>query len=198
MNKIKEIVIGTNNEGKSQEICDLLPKKLKKYFLKEFNISSPKETGKNFEENSFIKASYFSKKTNLICLSDDSGLEIDLLKGKPGIYSSRWSGNKNNFDLAIRKVFEKMNNIKKDWKNDNLARFVCCMTLFWPDGKNYTAKGIINGKISSIKKGRNGFGYDPIFIPDGFNQTFGEMKPKLKMSIDHRFEAFSKIRKFFI
>ena len=91
-----------------------------------------------------------------------------------------------------------MNNIKKDWKNDNLARFVCCMTLFCPDGKNYLSKGIINGKISSIKKGSNGFGYDPIFIPDGYNQTFGEMKPKLKMSIDHRFKAFIKIRKFFI
>ena len=165
MSKIKEIIIGTNNEGKSQEICDLLPQKLKKYFPKEFNISSPKETGKNFEENSFIKASYFSKKTNLICLSDDSGLEINILKGKPGIYSSRWSGNSNNFDLAIRKVFEKMNNIKKDCKNDNLARFVCCMTLFWPDGKNYSSKGIINGKISSIKKGVMGLDMIPTLFP---------------------------------
>ena len=151
-------IIGTNNVGKSQEICDLLPKKLKKYFPKEFNILSPEETGKNFEENSLIKASYFSKKTNLICLSDDSGLEIDLLKGKPGIYSSRWAGTKSNFDAAIRKVYEEMSNIKKDWKNDNSARFVCCMTLFWPDGKNYSAKAIINGKIASEKKGSNGFG----------------------------------------
>ena len=197
MSKIKEIIIGTNNEGKSQEICDLLPRNLKKYFPKEFNISSPKETGKNFVENSFIKASYFSKKTNLICLSDDSGLEINLLKGKPGIYSSRWSGNSNNFDLAIRKVFEKMNNIKKDWKNFSVARFICCMTLFWPDGKNYSSKGIIRGTISTKKKGKNGFGYDPIFIPDGYGQTFGEMESKLKMSIDHRFMAFFKIKKFF-
>ena len=105
MNKIKEIIIGTNNIGKSKEICDLLPKNLKKYFPKEFNILSPKENGKSFEENSFIKASYFSKKTNLICLSDDSGLEIGLLKDQPGIYSSRWSGYKNNFDFAIKKVF---------------------------------------------------------------------------------------------
>ena len=198
MKKIKEILIGTNNPGKYKEICALLPKKIKKHSLNEFKILIPKETGKSFKENSFIKALYYSKKKNLICLSDDSGLEINLLKGKPGIYSSRWSGNSNNFDLAIRKIFEKMNNIKKDWKNDNLARFVCCMTLFWPDGKNYSSKGIINGKISSIKKGSNGFGYDPIFIPDGYNQTFGEMKPKLKMSIDHRFKAFIKIRKFFI
>ena len=116
MNKIKEIIIGTNNEGKYKEICDLLPNKVKKYSPKEFKILTPEETGKSFEENSFIKASYFSKKTNLICLSDDSGLEIDLLKGAPGIYSSRWSGKKNNFDLAIKKIFKEMNKIKKDWK----------------------------------------------------------------------------------
>ena len=198
MSKIKEILIGTNNKGKYKEICNLLPNELKKYSPKEFNISTPRETGKSFEENSFIKASYFSKKTNLICLSDDSGLEIDLLNSEPGIYSSRWSGKKNNFDLAIKKIFEKMGNIKKDWKNDNTARFICCMTLFWPNGKSYTSKGVIKGKISTIKKGKNGFGYDPIFIPDGYNQTFGEMKFKLKMSIDHRFKSYLKIKKFFI
>ena len=91
MDKIKEIIIGTNNQGKYEEICNLLPNKLKKYSPKKFNIPSPSETGKTFKENSFVKASYFSIKTNLICLSDDSGLEIDLLNGKPGIYSSRWS-----------------------------------------------------------------------------------------------------------
>jgi len=198
MNKIKEILIGTNNKGKYREICSLLPKELKKYSPKEFNIPSPKETGNSFKKNSFIKASYFSKKTNLVCLSDDSGLEIDVLKGEPGIYSSRWSGKKNDFDLAIKRVFEKMNNTKKDWKNDNTARFICCMTLLWPDGKNYSSKGVVEGKIATEKKGKNGFGYDPIFIPNGYNQTFGEMKSKLKMSIDHRFKAYLKIKKFFI
>ena len=131
-------------------------------------------------------------------MSDDSGLEIDLLKGEPGIYSSRWSGGKNNFNLAIKKIFEKMRNVKKDWKNDNAARFVCCMTLFWPNGKSYISKGIIKGKISTKKKGKNGFGYDPIFIPDGYNQTFGEMTPERKMPIDHRSKAFLRIKKFFI
>ena len=198
MNKIEEIIIGTNNQGKYKEICDLLPNKVKKHSPKEFNILTPAETGKSFEKNSYIKASYFSKKTNFICLSDDSGLEINLLKNKPGIYSSRWSGNKNDFNLAIRKVFKEMRNIKKDWKNNNLARFVCCLTLFWPNGKSYFAKGVVKGKISVTKRGKHGFGYDPIFIPDGYNQTFGEMKPKLKMSIDHRFKAFAKIEKFFI
>ena len=198
MDKIKKIIIGTNNKGKYKEICDLLPNKLKKYSPKELNISSPLETGKTFKENSFIKASYFSQKTNLICLSDDSGLEINLLSGKPGIYSSRWSGKKNNFDLAIRRVFEEMNDIKEDWKNQSTARFVCCMTLYWPSGRNYSVRGIVKGKISNIKKGKNGFGYDPIFIPDDHNQTFGEMTHKMKMSIDHRFKAYLKIKKFFI
>ena len=198
MNKITEIIIGTNNQGKYKEICDLLPVNIKKYSPQELNISSPEETGKSFKENSFIKASYFSKKTNQICLSDDSGLEIDLLKGKPGIYSSRWAGEKNNFDLAIKKVFKEMSNITKDWKNENKARFICNMTLFWPNGRNFSSEGYIEGKISSIKKGKNGFGYDPIFIPNGYKKTFAEMEPKLKMSIDHRFNAFLKLKEFFI
>ena len=197
MNKIKEILVGTNNAGKYKEICALLPKKIIKYSPKEFNIIPPEETGKNFEENSFIKASYFSKKTELVCISDDSGLEIDLLKGAPGIYSSRWGGKKNNFNLAIKKIFKKMSLIKKDWKNESKARFVCCLTLFWPSGQNFLGKGIVNGKISLKKRGNNGFGYDPIFIPKGHKKTFGEMKSNFKMTIDHRYKAYLKIKKFF-
>ena len=198
MDKIEKIIIGTNNQGKYKEICDLIPDKIKKYSPKELDILSPEETGKSFKENSFIKASYFSKKANQICLSDDSGLEIDLLESKPGIYSSRWAGIKNNFDLAIRKVFKEMSRVKKNWQRENNARFVCSMTLYWPNGRSLSSLGIIKGKISIEKKGKNGFGYDPIFIPDGYEQTFGEMDPKLKMSIDHRFNAFLKLKKFFI
>ena len=197
MNKIKEILIGTNNRGKYKEICDLLPNDVKKHSPKEFNIESPEESGSNFQENSLIKASYFSKKTNMICLSDDSGLQVDLLNGKPGIYSSRWAGSKNDFNLAIEKVFEEMCKIKKSWENDNTAKFICSLTLFWPGGKNYSSQGIVKGKISNVKKGNNGFGYDPIFMPEGYNETFGEMDLKLKMSIDHRFKAYTKIKKFF-
>ena len=198
MKKIKEILIGTNNSGKYEEICNLLPNNIKKYSLKQFGILSPRETGKSYKENALIKASYFSKKTNLICLSDDSGLEIKILKDLPGIYSSRWSGKKNNFSLGIEKIFKEMNNIRKDWRNHSAARFVCYLTLFWPGGKSYSTKGIVNGKISTMKKGKNGFGYDPIFIPNGYNQTFSEMPPEMKISIDHRFKAFLKIKKFFI
>ena len=197
MNKIKKIIIGTNNEGKYREICDLLPKNLEKCSPKDFKIDTPEENGKSFEENSLIKASYFSKKTDLVCLSDDSGLEIDILNGAPGIYSARWSGEKNNFDLAIEKVFKEMNKIKKDWTEKNKARFICCLTLYWPDGHSYTSRGVVNGKISGEKKGYNGFGYDPIFIPVGYTKTFGEMESKLKMSIDHRYKAYLKVKKFF-
>ena len=194
MDKIKEILIGTNNVGKYREICDLLPQEIKKYSPKKFKILSPKETGKTFEENSIIKAKYFSKKTNLICISDDSGLEINALNGDPGIYSSRWSGKKNDFNLAIKKVYREIN--KNNWKSDK-ARFVCCLTLLWPDGKIYVSKGIVNGKISDKKRGTKGFGYDPIFIPEGYDKTFGEMNPELKMSIDHRFKAFIQLKNFF-
>ena len=90
-----------------------------------------------------------------------------------------------------------MSKIRKNWKNYNTARFVCCLTLVWPNGKSYLSKGIVKGKISAKKKGNKGFGYDPIFIPDGYSKTFGEMEPRLKMSIDHRFKAFLKIKKFF-
>jgi len=198
MKKIEEILIGTNNIGKYREFCNLLPKKIKKYSPTEFNISSPKEVGKSFEENSLIKASYFSKKTNLVCLADDSGLEVDILNGNPGIYSARWAGVKGNFNIAINKVFSELKRKKINWQLNNKAKFICCLTLYWPSGKIYSSKGIICGKISLKKKGKKGFGYDPIFIPDGYKKTFGEMDPKLKMSIDHRFNAFKKIKNFFI
>jgi len=195
MKKIKKILIGTNNKGKYKELCDLLPKNVIKYSPKDFNIISPKETGKTFKENSLIKASYFSKKTNLICLSDDSGLEINILGGKPGIYSARWSGKRNNFKLAIKKVLKKM---KKKFKKNDKAQFVCSLTLFWPSGKNYTSQNLIKGKIIEKAKGNKGFGYDPIFIPYGYKKTFGQMTRRLKNSIDHRSKAFIKIKKFFI
>tara|TARA_B100000686_G_C16737787_1_gene944691 strand:+ start:35 stop:628 length:594 start_codon:yes stop_codon:yes gene_type:complete len=197
MNKIKDILIGTNNSGKFKELSDLLPREIKKYSPTDFNISSPEEVGKNFQENSKLKASFFSKKTNLICLADDSGLEVDLLGGEPGIYSSRWAGPEKNFDMAIEKIFEKMNKIKKNWIKFNKARFICSLTLFWPDNRNVSSTGTIQGKISNIKKGNNGFGYDPIFIPKGYNKTFAELELKVKNSIDHRFIAYQKLKKFF-
>ena len=196
--KIKEIFIGSNNKGKLKEIMDLLPKSLKIYSNLDFKIPSPIETGNTFKQNSLLKAKYFSEKTNKICLSDDSGIEIDILDKAPGVFSADWSGKKRNFNLAIKKVYQEI--FKKDnkWKKKKLrARFICVLTIFWPNGKYISKVGKIEGRISNLKKGKNGFGYDPIFIPKGKRLTFGEMKLQEKYLIDHRYQAFKKIRKFF-
>ena len=196
--KITKILIGTNNIGKFKEIKDLLPKKVRIFSPVSLKIRSPKETGKSFQENSYLKAEYFSKKSGMICLSDDSGLEIDILNKEPGIYSARWGGKKNNFNIAIQKVFRKLYFKKKKLKKKKIyARFICALTIYWPKGKSITKLGKIEGTISKVKKGKNGFGYDPIFIPKGKILTFGQMKPHLKYKIDHRFNAFNKIKKFF-
>jgi XTP/dITP diphosphohydrolase len=196
--KIKEIFIGSNNKGKLKEIANLLPQISKIYSNLDYKIKSPLETGTTFQENSLLKAKYFSKKTKKICLSDDSGIEIDILNRKPGIYSADWAGKKRNFDLAIRKVYLEIFKKDKNWKKKKItARFICVLTIFWPNGKFVSKIGKIEGRISNSKKGKNGFGYDPIFIPKGKRLTFGEMDPKKKYSIDHRSRAFKKIRKFF-
>ena len=196
--KINELLIGSNNKGKLKEIKDLLPKNIKIFFPQNFKIISPKENGKTFKENSFLKAKYYSKKTGMICLSDDSGLEIDLLNKAPGIHSSRWGGKKNNFNLAINKVFIELNKKDNNWKNKKIkARFICVLTIYWPDGKSVNTLGTVGGIISEKKKGKNGFGYDPIFIPSGKKLTFAEMNSSTKYKLDHRMKAFNNIRKFF-
>ena len=196
--KIINLIVGTNNRGKLREIKDLLPKNLKIYSLKDLKLKSPKENGKSFKENSLIKARFFSKKTKMICLADDSGLEINVLNKKPGIFSSRWAGAKGNFNTAIKKVFNELSKKDKNWKSKKIkARFVCVLSIYWPDGKNFSGTGKIEGFISSKKKGKNGFGYDPIFIPNKRKITFAQMLPKEKFKIDHRSKAYRKIKKFF-
>ena len=193
-----KIIIGSNNVGKIKEIRDLLPKKIEFYTPKQLNIKSPKETGKTFKENSILKAKFFSKKSQMTCIADDSGLEINMLGGKPGIYSARWGGKKNNFNLAIKKVYRRLNSADLNWYNKKVkAKFICALTIYWTNKKYVTSTGVVNGRISKIKKGKNGFGYDPIFIPDGSNLTFGQMLPNIKHKIDHRAKAFRKIKKFF-
>ena len=196
--KIIKLIIGTNNPGKLREIKDLLPNKLKIYSPNKLKLKSPKENGKTFKENSLIKAKFFSNKAKMICLADDSGLEIDILDKKPGIFSSRWTGPNGNFNTAIKKVFKELSNKDKNWKNKKIkARFVCVLSICWPNGKNISKTGKIEGFISSKKKGKNGFGYDPIFIPIKRKMTFAQMSPSNKFKIDHRSRAFKKIKKFF-
>ena len=196
--KIKKLLIGTNNTGKLKEIRDLLPKNIKTFSTSEFNLKSPRENGKTFKENSLIKSSYFSKKTKLICLADDSGLEIDLLNKKPGLHSARWAGKKLNFRKAINRVYKELDKKNKNWKMTKVkARFICALSISNLDKKIVCAIGKIEGKISPKPKGTNGFGYDPIFIPNGKKITFGEMRPQIKYKIDHRFRALKKIKRFF-
>ena len=195
--KITKLLVGTNNKGKLKEIRDLLPKTIEIYSPLDFKIKSPIENGKTFEENSLIKAKYFSKKLKMACLSDDSGLEIDILDGDPGIYSARWGGKKGDFVKAIKRVFKELSKKDNEWKNKKIkARFICALTIYKNSQKIINSIGKIEGYISPVMKGSNGFGYDPIFIPKGKKITFGEMKPLQKYRTDHRFKAFKKIKKF--
>ena len=195
--KIKELIIGTNNKGKFREIKNLLPKNIKVYSTSHFNLKSPKENGSNFKENSLIKSKYFSKKTGLVCLADDSGLEIDLINKKPGIFSARWAGRNGDFNKAIKKVFKQLNKKDKLWKKKKIkARFVCALSISYLNKKIACVLGKVEGHISHKPKGKNGFGYDPIFIPLNKRETFGEMKQSQKYKMDHRYNAFKKIKKF--
>lgn len=197
MKKISKLLIGTNNKGKYREIRDLLPKYIKTYSTADFNLKSPKEDGLTFKENSIIKSKYFSKKSDLICLADDSGLEIDLLNKDPGIYSARWGGKTGNFKIAIKKIYYELSKKNKKWKQKKIkARFVCALSIYDLDKKITSVIGKVEGYISHEPRGQNGFGYDPIFIPKNKKKTFGEMKSSEKYKIDHRYIAFKKIKKF--
>jgi len=197
MKKISKLLIGTNNKGKYNEIKDLLPKYIKTHSTSEFKLKSPREDGLTFIENSIIKSKYFSKKTKLICLADDSGLEIDILNKSPGIFSARWGGKKGDFNRAINRVYKELSKKDKNWKVKKVkARFICALSICYLDKKIASVLGKVEGYISIKPKGQNGFGYDPIFIPKNRRKTFGEMSSLQKYKIDHRFIAFKKIRKF--
>ena len=195
--KIKKLLIGTNNKGKLKEIRGLLPKYIKTVSTADFRLKSPREDGKTFNENSLIKSKYYSKKTNLICLADDSGLEIDVLGKKPGILSARWGGKNLDFNKAIKKVYRELIKNNKDWKKKKIkARFICALSISHLNKKIACVIGKVEGKISNKPLGKNGFGYDPIFIPLKNKKTFGEMKYSQKYKLDHRFQAFRKLKKF--
>ena len=195
--KINKLLIGTNNRGKLSEIMSLLPKNIEIYSTSEFNLKSPIENGKTFKENSLIKSKYFSSKTGLHCLADDSGLEIDFLNKNPGIYSARWGGAHGDFNKAIKRVYRELKKKDKYWRNKKIkARFVCALSISYLNKKICCVIGKVEGIISDKPRGKNGFGYDPIFIPLNKRKTFGEMKPTLKYKLDHRSKAFKKIKKF--
>ena len=187
---IKKILIGTHNKGKFKEIAHLLPKKYKKISPFLLKISSPKETGKSFKENSNLKANFFSKFVDYPVISDDSGLCIKYLKNQPGVYSARLAKKKGGFLNAMKFILKKMK-----FEKNRSATFICSLSFKIKRRKIINVEGKINGKISHKILGKKGFGYDPIFIPKNHKLTFGEMPKLKKMRIDHRFIAFKKLRK---
>ena len=187
---MKKILIGTHNKGKFKEISYLISKKIKKISPQKLKIKSPKETGKTFSANAELKANYFSRFTNLPVISDDSGLCINALKGKPGIYSARWAKKYGSFSKAMKFILKKMKN-----KRNRSAVFVCSLSLKYPEGKIITVTGQIKGSIANKMLGSRGFGYDPIFIPLSKSITFGQMPKAKKIRIDHRYIAFKKMKR---
>ena len=187
---MKKILIGTHNKGKFKEIAYLVSKKYKKISPLSLNIKSPKETGKSFIANSKLKVRFFSKFVNYPVLSDDSGICIKALNNKPGIYSARLAKKYGSFYNAMKFILKKLKN-----KKDRTATFVCSLSYKTRNQKIVTVQGKLRGKISSSIKGKNGFGYDPIFIPSNKKITFGQMSKLKKIKMDHRFVAFQKLKK---
>jgi XTP/dITP diphosphohydrolase len=186
-----EIIIATKNLGKVKEIKDILDNSNIKILTKKDFPQLPKidEDGKTFQENALKKACKISEYTGKVCLADDSGLEIDYLEGKPGIYSSRWG---NNDEERINKVLNLLKNVPENKRN---AKFVCVLVLAFPDGRKYMVKEECPGKISFIPRGKYGFGYDPIFLIPEYNQTFAELGDKIKNQISHRGKALRRMIK---
>ena len=184
-----EILLATNNFGKVKEIKDILNSpEVKILTMKDFpNLPKVEEDGKNYQENAFKKASKISKYTGKICLADDSGLEIDYLKGEPGIYSSRWGTND---EERIKKVLKLLENVPK---NKRKAKFVCVVVLIFPNGKIYKVKEECKGSIAFNPKGEHGFGYDPIFLVPEYDKTFAELGDKVKNRISHRGKAMRRM-----
>ena len=187
---MKKILIGTHNKGKFKEIAYLLSKKYKKFSPLSLKIKSPKETGNSFKANSKLKVNFFSKYVEFPVISDDSGLCIVALKNKPGIYSARLAKKHGSFLKAMKFILRKMNSIK-----NRRAFFVCSLSYKEKKGKIITVEGKLKGTISKKILGKNGFGYDPIFIPSSHEITFGQMSKSKKIKMDHRFIAFKNLNK---
>lgn len=192
-NKELELLVATKNNGKVAELKHLLlgvPVRLRS--LREFvDAVDVKETGENFKENAALKAQGYASHTGLWSLADDSGLEVEALKGAPGIFSARYGGENATDQEKINKLLRELN---KEQNEERFARFVCAMAISDEKGEiKFVAEGFCNGRISLEPRGNNGFGYDPIFIPAGFNETFGELSSEIKQQISHRAQASRKI-----
>ena len=189
--KISSIVIASHNPGKIREMLPFIKKlNTKIYLAKDFKLKEPKEDGSNFIENALKKSRYVNNKTKKISIADDSGLVIPSLQGKPGIFSSRWAGKEKNFDRAMKKVNSLL------YKKKTNAYYISVLAISWNKKKEKIFIGKIFGNLIWPPRGNLGFGYDPIFIPKGYNKTFGELSNKIKNDISHRVIAFKKLLNF--
>ena len=196
-----KIVIASNNSGKVREINELLvPYGISTLKAGDFDVEEPEETEKTFKGNALLKADYYAKVSGLPALADDSGLEVEALRGDPGIYSARWAETDNgrDFNLAMDRVEHELNDKgvvtsegQKGYDAEKLkANFTCALAISFPEGSSEVFEGKVFGRLVFPARGERGFGYDPIFVADGYNITFGEMNPDEKHLISHRAEAF--------
>jgi len=185
------IVAATHNPGKVPEIAALLGGNYEIVTAGELNLPEPDETETTFAGNAMLKARHAAQLSGEVCLADDSGMSVAALNGAPGIFSARWAGPGKEFSLAMRKVEERLEEIGA---TDRSAWFTSALAVAWPDGPCVVVEGRIDGALTFPPRGTRGFGYDPVFIPEGFDQTFGEMEPADKDAMSHRARAFAKLK----
>ncbi len=184
-----KLVIATHNPGKLREIGELVaPHGVEAVSAGELGLPEPEEDGGTFQANALIKARAAAKAARLPALADDSGLSVRALGGAPGVHSARWAGPDRNFDEAMARVAELILEAE-----DRAAHFTCALALVWPDGHEEVFEGRVDGMLVWPKRGTNGFGYDPMFVPEGHDETFGEMDPARKHGMSHRADAFEKL-----
>lgn len=191
-----QILVATKNDGKIKELRELLtglPIQLRS--LNEFeNIPDAQETGETFAENAVIKAKFYAEQTGLWALADDSGLAVEALDGAPGVFSARYAGENTSYKEKISKL---LNETEAANDENRRAAFICAAAIADDKGKiRFSAEGVCRGEIAREPRGTNGFGYDPIFVPKGFDQTFGELSGEIKQEISHRALAVKKIIRF--
>jgi len=190
----QKLVIASHNAGKVREIAELLkPFGVKVVSAGELGFEEPEETEETFVGNARIKAHFAAKKSGLPALSDDSGISVDALDGAPGVYTADWATTPNgrDFPMAMEKVWTKLEQL--DAPMPRSAAFNCTLCLAWPDGHDEVFEGLVRGEVVWPKRGNNGFGFDPVFLPNGKQETFGEMDPAEKHAMSHRADAFAKL-----
>jgi XTP/dITP diphosphohydrolase len=186
-----KLVLATHNPGKARELAEILDNRFEIVTAGELGLPEPEETETTFVGNALLKARAAAEASGMVAIADDSGLSVAALDGQPGIYSARWAGPERDFGLAMQKVEER---VEESGSDDRACWFTSALAVAWPGGPAVVVEGRVDGRLSFPPRGDQGFGYDPIFVPDGHEQTFGEMAPAQKDGMSHRARAFQKLR----